>query len=338
MTAASATDLTAALDAVAAETSFSGVVRVDLDGHEPVEAAYGFLDRAHGIPMTADTRIAVASGAKTFTALTVLSLVDAGTLALDTRVRDHLGSDLPLVDDDVTVEQLLCHRSGIGDYLDESLLESTTDHVLDVPVHTLDTAESYLAVLDGVPQVFAPGTDVAYCNGGYCVLAIVAERAAGRPFHDLVRGLVVERADLGRTAYLRSDELPGDAAVGYLDAAAPRTNVLHLPVVGGGDGGIFTTAGDVVRLWRALEEGRLIAPEARAEMLRARSADPHAFALGVRRRGDAALMTGSDAGASFRSVHVPGRVTFSVLSNTTDGAWPVVGLLDGLLCGTGSTR
>ena len=331
-------ELAEALDALAVETAFSGVVRVDLDGHEPVEAAYGLLNRVHGIPMTVDTRIGVASGAKTFTSLAVLSLVDAQSLALDTRVRDLLGADLPLVDDAVTVEHLLCHRSGIGDYLDESLLESELDYVLPVPVQTLDTAESYLAVLDGFPQAFAPGSDVKYCNGGYCVLAIVAERAAGEPFHDLVRRLVIEPAGLERTAYLRSDELPGDAALGYLGVTGPRSNVLHLPVVGGGDGGIFTTAGDVARLWRALDEGRIVSPEMRDEMLRARSADPDAFALGVRRRGAAALMTGGDAGASFRSVHEPGRLTWSVLSNTTEGAWPVVEGLDGLLAGTGSSR
>ena len=331
-------ELSEALDALAVETAFSGVVRVDRDGHEPVEAAYGLLNRVHGIPMTVDTRIGVASGAKTFTSLAVLSLVDAQTLTLDTRVRDLLGADLPLVDDAVTVEHLLCHRSGICDYLDESLLESELDYVLPVPVQTLDTAESYLAVLDGFPQAFAPGSDVKYCNGGYCVLAIVAERAAGEPFHDLVRRLVIEPAGLARTAYLRSDELPGDAALGYLGVTGPRSNVLHLPVVGGGDGGIFTTAGDVARLWRALDEGRIVSPEMRDEMLRARSADPDAFALGVRRRGAAALMTGGDAGASFRSVHEPGRVTWSVLSNTTEGAWPVVEGLDGLLAGTGSSR
>ena len=57
---------------------------------------------------------------------------------------------------------------------------------------------------------------------------------------------MIERAGLLGTAYLRSDELPADAALGYLHAAdhedGLRTNVLHLPVVGGGDGGIFTTA------------------------------------------------------------------------------------------------
>lgn len=53
------------------------------------------------------------------------------------------------------------------------------------------------------------------------------------------------------------DTLPGDAAVGYLFADGLRTNVLHLPVVGFGDGGAFTKVADVHRLWSALVGGRL---------------------------------------------------------------------------------
>ena len=46
-------------------------------------------------------------------------LLADGALELSTTARSVLGSDLPLVHDDVTVEQLLAHRSGIGDYMDE---------------------------------------------------------------------------------------------------------------------------------------------------------------------------------------------------------------------------
>ena len=329
-----------AVDAIATDTGFSGVVRVDRAHELVVERAYGMADRAHGIPMTIDTRIAVASGGKTFTGLAVLRLVENGVLGLDTPARDLLGSDLPLVDDAVTVEQLLSHRSGIGDYFDESTLESDTDYVLPVPVHTLDSAEAYLAVLDGFPQAFAPGSGFAYCHGAFCVLAILAERAAGAPYHDLVRRLVIEPAGLERTAFLRSDELPGDAALGYLDGTGPRTNVLHLPVLGGGDGGIFTTAGDLHRLWDALDAGRVVSAATRDDAWRSRTdlPDEEGYGLGFWRRGAAVEMHGGDAGASFRSVHEPGRVTSSVLSNTTDGAWPVFVRLAEMLAGTGPPR
>lgn len=325
-------DLGARTDALARETAFSGVVRVDLDGETAVQRAYGLADRGHGLPMELDTRIAVASGAKTFTGLAVLRLVEDGALRLDTRARELLGPDLPLIDDAVTVEHLLSHRSGIGDYFDEDAFEDPDDYVVPVPVHTLDSAESYLSVLDGYPQAFAPGSDFAYNNGAFCVLALLAERAAATPFHDLVRRQVIERAGLTHTDYLRSDELPGDAALGYLHRDDLRTNVLHLPVIGGGDGGIYTTAGDCHRLWAALESGQVVSEATVRDAWRSRSDDGrNAYGLGFWLRGDAVEMHGADAGASFRSVHVPGRLTWSVLSNTSYGAWPVIGALTELL-------
>ena len=111
--------LKARIDAVADATGFSGVVRIDRSGTVELEEAYGLADRAYGIPNAPDTMFAIASGSKAFTALAVMSLVEDGTLGLDTTARALLGDDLPLIADDVAVEHLLAHRSGIGDYLDE---------------------------------------------------------------------------------------------------------------------------------------------------------------------------------------------------------------------------
>jgi CubicO group peptidase (beta-lactamase class C family) len=69
------------------------------------------------------------------------------------------------------------------------------------------------------------------------VLALIGERASGTPFHALVQERVCGPAGMADTAYLRSDELPRRAAIGYLADDAPRTNVHHLPVRGSGDGG-----------------------------------------------------------------------------------------------------
>ena len=149
-----------------------------------------------------------------------MRLVERGTLALGTTARSLLGDDLPLIADDVTVEHLLAHRSGIGDYLDEDAVADVTDYVLPVPVHELATTEQYLAVLDGHPTVFPAGERFAYNNGGYVVLALLAERASGVDFHELVHTLVCEPAGMVDTAFLRSDELPGRAARGYLAATA----------------------------------------------------------------------------------------------------------------------
>ncbi|OFW75505.1 MAG: serine hydrolase [Actinobacteria bacterium RBG_16_68_12] len=317
------------LDAIAAEMSFSGVVRVDRGDVTEIAKAYGFAHRGYEIPNEVDTRFAIASGTKGLTALTVVSLIEEGLLELPTTARSLLGADLPLIGDDVTVEQLLAHRSGIGDYLDEDSDLDVADYLMPVPVHELVTTDDYLVALDGHPPKFAPGERFAYCNSGYVVLALIAERTSGIPFHELVVERVCSPAGMRDTEFLRSDELPGRTALGYLSADGLRTNVLHVPVRGSGDGGIYSAAADIRALWIALFAGRIVTSDWGREMTRPRSVAPdhkQRYGLGfwLHESTDTVILEGYDAGASFRSVHDPRTdVTCTVISNWTDGAWPV---------------
>ena len=321
------------VDEEAERSRFSGVVRVDRAGVTELCSAYGLADRAHGIPNAVDTRFATASATKSFTALTVMSLVENGTFELGTTARSLLGDDLPLIPDEVTIEHLLAHRSGIGDYLDEDELEDITDYVLPAPVHLLTTAERFLPLLAGHPQVFAAGERFAYNNGGYIMLALLVERATRRPFQEVVRTLVCEPAGLGDTAFLRSDELPGRVALGYLTADGLRTNVLHLPVIGNGDGGIYTTAADLGTFWSALFGGRIVPPDRVDQMVAPRSdvpEDHRRYGLGFHLHAstDDLWLEGYDAGVSCWSLHQRGSsTTCTVISNWSDGAWPIVELL-----------
>src|SRR5512133_136661 len=141
-------DLGGELDALASGTGFSGVVRIDQSDRIELARAYGLAHRGFEIPNTLDTRFGLASGAKGFTALAVVSLIEEGVLDLSTPARSVLGSDLPLIDDGVTVEQLLSHRSGIGDYMDEEAGFEVEEYLMAVPVHELAPTEDYLAVPD----------------------------------------------------------------------------------------------------------------------------------------------------------------------------------------------
>jgi len=202
-------------------------------------------------------------------------------------------------------------------------------------VHELATTEDYLAVLDGHASKFAPGERFAYCNAGYVVLALIAERASGVPFHELVEQRVCRRAGLTDTAFLRSDELPARTALGYVEVdGAWRTNVFHLPVRGSGDGGIYSTAADISSCWQAFFAGRIVSTAWVAEIVRPRSDVPEQsmrYGLGfwLHASTDAVILEGCDAGVSFRSVHDPGtQVTLTVISNTAGGAWPIARYLE----------
>jgi CubicO group peptidase (beta-lactamase class C family) len=331
-------DLVKAIDQLADETGFSGIVYVDRAGAVELAGAYGLARRDLGIPNAVDTQFAIASGSKGLTAVTVMSLIEDGTLDLSTSARSLLGADLPLIDEGVTVEHLLAHRSGIGDYLDEGAGNDITDYLMTVPVHELATTEQFLAVLGGHPARFRPGEQFAYNNSGYVVLALIAERASGIAFHDLVAQRVCRPAGLLDTAFLRSDELPGRAALGYLPTTGiDRTNVFHLPVRGNGDGGIYSTAADISRFWTAFFTGRLVAPACVAEMVRPRSFVPtesmrYGLGFWLHETRDTVTLVGYDAGVSFRSVHDPTtHLTHTVISNTSTGAWAMTRRLDDLI-------
>jgi len=330
-------DVLADINQLAADTGFSGVIRVDAPGSHSWETAYGLAHRGHLFANTTSTQFGLASIAKGFTALVVASLIEDGVLTFEATARSLLGGDLPLIDDCVTIADLLANRSGIGDYLDEDAGGDVLDYPMTLPVHQLDDAESYLPMLAGLPQKFAPGTDFAYCNGGFVVLALLAERASGVSFYDLVRQRVCEPASLTDTAFLRNDELGGDVAVGYLGEDGLRTNALHLPVRGTGDGGIYSTLADLHTLWTALFDGRIVSPAMVTNLTTARSTNctpTRDYGLGfwlVRDTG-ALMLQGYDPGVSACMVHVPARrITHTVLSNTTDGAWPITIRLDELL-------
>lgn len=320
---------------LADEKDFSGVVTVSRAGERLVELTRGLADRANERPITVTTRFGTASVTKGLTALTVASLIESNELQAETALRSLFPDALPLVDPAVTIEQLLGHTSGVGDYLDEEAFADVDEYVMTVPIHLLDGPSKFLPALDGQPQKSAPGTRFAYNNGGYVLLSIAVERATGRSFFDLVQERVLDPAGMADTAFERSDRLPAGAAIGYLEDG--RSNVLHLPVRGAGDGGAYSTARDLEALWSALFAGRIV-PMATVERLVApRSVVPEArrrYGLGfwLRPDRDTVMLEGMDAGVSARTAYDrPSGLTYVVLANTSSGAWPIVRHLEARL-------
>ncbi len=243
---------------IAASTGFSGVLRVDRGDDSSFARAYGLAHRGHRIANTVDTRFGIASGTKGVTAVTVMTLVERGELDLTTT--GPLGTGRRSAANRRQCER----RASLGAPVRHRRLRrrgggrGSTDYVLPVPVHRLARTEEYVGVLAGHRQVSAPGERFSYNNSGFVVLALIAERISGIPFERLVQERVCVPGGMSETAFLRSDEPTGCVALGYLDGHGLRTNVLHLPLLGSGDGGLYSTAADVCGFWVALFSGRIV--------------------------------------------------------------------------------
>jgi len=308
------------------DSVFSGVVSIDGPDSTLFREASGLRNRAEKLPNTVDTAFAIASGTKLFTALGIARLVEAGTLRLDTRPATLWPDFLGWLDETATVDHLLTHNSGCYDYLDEDLMEDYDNFRVDIPWCYLETPSDYLPLFIGKSAKFRPGSAYAYSNGGYVALGIIIERLSGCLYRDFIQAEVLGPAGMSRSGFFAFSDLPANTALGYLDEGT-ATNIYKVPVRGGGDGGMYSTAADMVRLWQSLLTGRLVRPEFLDDWLAPRqtcssSTDTHYSARGLFRdqANNQLYIVGGDHGVGFDSRQVPARnLTLSIFSNQSDG-------------------
>jgi CubicO group peptidase (beta-lactamase class C family) len=231
------------------ENGFSGVLTV-FDSNEIIfNQASGFRNISEELPNVTDTAFAIASGTKLFTGIAVCKLIESGKLALDTLLCDIVKQDLGQIDKSVTIRHLLTHTSGIGDYIDEEA--DDIDELLETlytkyPPHLWTNMEYYLQMTTHLPPKFVPGERYSYSNSGYVLLGLVVEAASGKSYQDFVMDEIITPLELTRSGFYRSDNLPANTALGYLEDG--RTNVHCLPVHGGADGGLYSCATDMDKL------------------------------------------------------------------------------------------
>ncbi|MCP4660244.1 MAG: beta-lactamase family protein [bacterium] len=326
------------IDKVARQHHFSGTVRIAARSKVMASAAFGCADRTHGVDNTTDTRFGIASGTKLFTALGIGALIDDSRLALDTRLHDACSVDLSGVARDVTIAQLLTHKSGVYDYYDEDLIDSSDAFELSVPSHKLLRPRDYLPMVVGGKMKFAPGERFSYSNGGYVLLGMLIEELCG-DYHQFIESRVMKRAGMDSSGFFRLDQLPERTANGYIETDRGwRTNIYALPVIGGPDGGAFVTTLDMERLWRAFLSGEIISTALTRTFTRkaAWSRESVYYGHGVWIHDDSnqppvIYVVGSDAGVSFKSSCHGDDIVATVVSNTSNGAWPMVNAVDGFL-------
>ncbi len=312
----------------------------------------GLADRAAGTPNTADTRFAVASISKLVTGATVARLVDAGVVAWEDRYVDLVADEWrpAAIDPAVRVGDLLGHTSGFGDYFDEE--DPSADYAeiwTRTPPGTMRGPKDFWPLLRELPQKDPPGARALYNNGAYILVGIALEEITGRSFPEIVQEWVFEPLGLNRSGFWPLDGLEPDLAIGYEPPAEPgrswRTNIHAVPVMGGPDGGVQVTVGDLVRLIDGVA-GRgsgagFLRPATRAELIGPQAASDDGvfrFGRGVLHVGDGASArfghTGEDPGASARIWSYPATgERVAVVSNVTDGAGAITRRIDTLLAG-----
>lgn len=323
---------------------FSGVVSLRQAGALLFEAAYGDAIRAESIPNRVDTRFQVASGCKIFTSVAINQLFEQGRLSPDTLLRDCAGVPLPYFAPDVTVHQLLTHTSGVPDYFDEAVMDDFEELWRQLPMYMVRRPADFLPLFRDKPMQAPPGSTFAYNNGGYVLLGLIVEHVTGMPFPEYIDEHIFRPSGMRASGYFATDQLPRGTAQSYIENAdgSWRSNIFAVPIVGGPDGGAYTTAADMAQFWQALLAHTLLGAETTASLLAQQvetgSPPPYdhygrgvwieAGAQGIRKY----FVEGSDPGVAFRSAVYPAQeLILTLLANTGRTLWPLFREIEALV-------
>ena len=227
---------------------FNGVV-LFADGNTVFQKEYGYANFRQRDSLTVNTSFQLASVSKTVTSTAVLMLIDKGELSLTDSVQNILPS-FPYKG--ITIEQLLSHRSGLGNYV-----YWTEKYWLDQD--SLMTNDNVLKLMDqNNPAVYyRPNRRYNYNNTNFALLASIVEKVSGMSFEDYLKQNIFDPLKMDNSfLFTRSNIATHESATGYKNKRRPYKSFFLDGVHG--DKGLYSSVGDMYRFDRALRKGVLL--------------------------------------------------------------------------------
>lgn len=229
---------------------FSGVVLIAKKGKPTYHKAFGLSNRANNTQNTLDTKFDIGSMNKTFTKMVILQLVEDKQLKLDDQLSRILPAFASSKFSNITVEHLLNHTAGFGDYY------------MSPGFFDLDPSEKNIASLtrriNEMPLLFEPGSEREYSNSGYILLGAIIEKITNKSYHQNVKERIVEPLKLKNT-FVENIEKVTDRAIGYYkNMKGELLDNRDFGEVPNPDGGFQSTALDVLKFYQEYHYGERV--------------------------------------------------------------------------------
>ncbi|MEQ9266364.1 MAG: serine hydrolase [Balneolaceae bacterium] len=249
-----------------------GSITILKNGSILYERAIGFRDEINGSRTPADinTNYKIWSITKTYVATMIFQLIEEEKLSLETTL-DQFYPQIPNAEA-ITIRQMLAHRSGIFDYVN------------DIDEETRDTLQNYESTIDLIASFrpnFIPGTDFRYSNSNYLLLGHIIETQDRTPFETSLSNRILSKVGLTNTYFgpqsLENVQNKANTFEYNKQWEASPEEMSYNGHLSTADGGIVSTTKDMATFIEALFDGKLISKISLNEMLKGESS----YRLGI---------------------------------------------------------
>jgi len=228
------------------ETKLPSIAVSIIENGEVVHArGFGCKDVSAALPATEHTLYGIGSITKSFVALSIAKLVEAGKLDFHDPVTKFLPLK-PKVFQEIEVHHLLSHTSGIPGLgaLEVLLYTGFGEYHHWLPISSLGDMQSFINDVDDWAEA-KPGKRLFYLNEGFVLLGDVIAKVSGRPWFDYVKEEILNPLGMNRTFLEKADvSQDADVATPYLIRGAKVTPTA-IPYGDGSAGGIKSNAMDL---------------------------------------------------------------------------------------------
>ncbi|BCN30042.1 serine hydrolase domain-containing protein [Anaeromicropila herbilytica] len=245
---------------------FSGTCMVKSEHEIIFSGSYGYANIAFGIPNVIDTKFDTASITKTFTAAAIMQLIEKGVLNLTDKIVNIIDLKDTKIPENVTIEHLLNHTSGIADDADEEAGEEYSALFINTPNYSFRECKDFLKNFAYKDPYFKAGTNVRYSNCAFILLGLAIEKLTGVSYRTYVTENIFKVCEMTNTRFSSMDEINENTAEGYTSVFDEndnwigfKKNIYCYPPIGTADSGAYTTVEDLDKFMRGIKDGKLFA-------------------------------------------------------------------------------
>jgi len=234
---------------------FNGTILVAQKGEIILQKGYGWRDFANHTANDSNSVFQIGSLTKPFTAMVILKLQEEGKLSVSDRLNKFFPKQAGA--DEITIQNLLDHTSGLNNYTD--VIGPEDSAIISHPV----SQHQVIDLFDKRPPSFKPGSKFEYCNSDYFLLGVIIEKLTGMPYEQAVRKLILAPLQMDQTGFDFINLRSASKTTGYLapDTLKPEQAVLMDSTVTYAAGAIYSTTGDLYKWAKAIAKGEILSTD-----------------------------------------------------------------------------
>lgn len=238
---------------------FSGTVLIASGNTILFEKSCGLANRVFNVPNNLQTKFNLGSAGKLFTSVAIAQLIQQHKLELSTPIYKLIPSWLPNTAQAkmITVNQLLTHTSGLGNYMDDKRWKLGADSGL------YRNVSDYKPLITRDHLLFSPGTSQSYSNNGYVLLGAIIEATAHTSYENYLNKNIFQPSGMLDTGIWGLDEIIPNRAEGYYQVCLKgqctwKNNNFEAPFIGSPAGGAYSTIEDLYKFSQHLHHFKLL--------------------------------------------------------------------------------